>query len=291
MKKRELLRYSRRLVKGRRRELLLICMIPVGTELFFRTAEAALYCLMLYFGNIKPMGLFTGESAEQAVISGIFAVLRLLVIPPLWCGLAARLMMFAEGREDSPAFSDMLLSGKFIGRAITATLFGRLIAAAVLFPGILSAACGIGMLSDGADSAELIVATNLIAVGIGFVILWGAVRLSLTAVPFLLWERRELSAVRTVIYALRFMKDRRGLPLTLIFAYLPPVLTVAAAPYFIPEWAAAYAVGISIFIKEDETVDERAYFHSGDRFAENAQKLSPRKLRRIRRIAEKAQKH
>lgn len=290
MKKRELLSYSRRLVKGRRSELLLICMIPVGTELFFRTAEAALYCLMLYFGNIKPINLFTGENAEQAVISGIFAVLRFLVIPPLWCGLAARLMMFAEGKNESPAFSDMLLSGKFIGRAVTAALFGRLISAAVLLPGVLSAACGIGMLSDGADSGELIAATNLIAVGIGFVILWGAVRLSLTAVPFLLWERRDLSAVRTVIYALRFMRERRGLPLTLIFIYLPPVLTIVAAPYFIPEWAAAYAVGVSIFLKEDETVNERACVHSGNGYAESTEKLSPRKLRRLRRIAEKAQK-
>lgn len=290
MKKRELLGYSRRLVKGRRRELLLICMIPVGTELFFRTAEAALYCLMLYFGNIKPIGLFTGESGEQAVISGIFAVLRFLVIPPLWCGLAARLMNFAGGRSEKISISDMLLSGKFVGRAITAAFFGRLIAAAALFPGILSAAWGITMISDGADSGELIAATNLIALGIAFFMLWAAVRLSLTAVPFLLWERRDLSAVRTVIYTLRFMKDRRGLPLTLIFAYLPPILTIAAAPYFIPEWAAAYAVGISIFIKEDETVNERACIHSGNGHAENAPTLSSGKLRRIRRIAEKAQK-
>lgn len=291
MSTRELIGYSRKLIKGRRRELLLICMLPIGTEIFFRTAEAALYSLMLYFGNIKPISLFMGNNAEQVVISGLFAVLRSLVMPPLWCGLAARMMIFAEGKTESPTFSDMLLSGKFIGRAITASLFGRLIAAAVLAPGIISISYGIRLLSDGADSRELIIATNLIALGFGFAILWAAVRLGLTSVPFLLWEYRELSAVRTVMKSMSFMKNRRGLPLTLIFAYLPPILTIVAAPYFIPEWAAAYAVGISIFLKEDEAVYERAYIYGRNGFTETAEKLSPRKLRRFQRLAEKAQKH
>lgn len=290
MKTRELIKYTRRLIKGSRYRLLLMCMIPIGGELFFRASEAALYSLILYFGSIEPLKLFTGKIQEQAVISAVFSVIRSLVMPPLWCGTAARLMRFEEGREENDSFSDMLMSWKFIRRSIAASLFGKLISAAVLIPGAAAAVFGLKMLSDGADSRELIIATNLIAVGIAFVILWAAVRIGLTAVPFLLYKRQELSAVGVVMWSFRVMRGRRGLPIMLIIAYLPLILTIAAAPFLIPELAAAYAVGISIFLKEDEADCERAYIQGGNRTSETAEALSPRKLRRIQRAAAKAQR-
>lgn len=265
MKIRELTGYSRKLIKGRRCEIFLLCLLPIGTELFLRTAEAALYCLMLYFGNIRPIDLFIGGNAEQAVLSVVFSLLRFLVMPPLWCGLAARLMMLADGIDEPPAFSRFLLSGKFILRSISAAFFVRLISALLLIPVVVSAAYGINLLSDGAEGSELIAAVNLIALSLALGIFWVSVRLGLTSVPFLLWRNRERSAFGTVLFSLRFMRQRRNMPLKLILTYMPLVLTIAAAPYFIPEWAASYAVGISIFFKEDETADERACIHSGYR--------------------------
>ena len=289
MKIRELTGYSRKMIKGKRTELFLICLLPIGTELFLRTAEAALYSLMLYFGNIQSIELFTGKNMEQAVLSVLFSLLRCLIMPPLWCGLAARLMMFAEGKKESPSFSDMLLSGKFIVRTISASLFVRLISAILLLPCIAAISYAVYTLSDGAEGAEFFMAVNLIAVGIALGIYWAAVRLSFTAVPFLLWRYRNLSAAKVVFLCFRFMRQRRKLPFMLILTYLPPILTIAAAPYFIPEWAAAYAVSISIFLKEDESADERAYICGGYRKSTAAEKLSSGKLRRFGRIAEKAQ--
>lgn len=290
MKIRELTGYSGKLIKGRRCEILLLCLLPIGTELFLRTAEAAMYSLMLYFGNISPADLFTGRNAEQTVLSALFSLLRFLIMPPLWCGLAARLMMLAEGRNEPPAFSELLLSGKFITRSISAAFFVRIISALLFAPVVISAAYGINLLSDGAEGTELIAAVNLIALSIALGYCWISVRIGLTAVPFLLWRRRELSAFRAVIFSLRFMRRRRNLPFKLILTYLPLVLTIAAAPYFIPEWAASYAVGISIFFKEDETADERAYIHGGYGRSVSAEKLSPRKLRCFRRTSQAAEK-
>lgn len=263
MKLRELTRYSAGLIKGRRCEILLLCLLPIGTALFLRTAEAALYSLMMYFGNIRPIDLFTMKNTEQVVLSALFSLLGFLVMPPLWCGLGARLMMIANGSDDPSAFSDMLLSGKFILRAVSAAFFSKLISAALFVPCIAFAAAGIHIIADGADGTRLISAVNFIALSVGSALYWASVRLGLTAVPFLLWHYRRLSSFRTVLLSLRFMRGRRSLPLKLMVTHLPLSLTIAAAPYFIPQWAVSYAVGISIFLKEDETADERAYIQSG----------------------------
>lgn len=290
MKIRKLMSYSRNSLKGRRIELLLICLLPIGAELFLRTAESALYSLMIYFGNIAPVDLFSGKNTEQAVISVLFALLRCLAMPMLWCGLAARLMVFAEKKRETLAFSDMLLSGKFILRAISASFFARLISAVILLPSLSAVAYAIYLLSDGAKGGELIFSANLIALGIIIFIYWAGIRLSLTAVPFLLWKFKNISALKVVFFTLRFMRKRRRFPLMLALTYLPPVMTIALAPYFIPEWAAAYAVGISIFLKEDETADEQSDIYSRNGNFTSAEKLSSGKLRSFGRSAPTAEK-
>lgn len=291
MKTRELTAYTRKLIKGRRREILLICLLPMGTEILLRTAEAALYCLMLYFGNIKSVELFTGENTEQAVIAALFFLLRIFVMPPLWCGLAARLMMFAEGKQESLTFSDMLLSGKFIVRSVSAGIFVRIISAALLLPCVFSAVYGFGILSDGADDREIFIAVGLFSLSIFLGIFWAIVRIGLTAVPFLLHKYSGISAFRVVLRSLAFMNGRRKLPFLLAVMYLPLVLTVFAAPYFIPEWAAAYGVGVSIFFKEDESAHEQACIYRRHGRTKTAEKLSPWKLRCIGRINPPSESH
>ena len=63
MKIRELIRYSGRLLEGRRARTMMICLLPAAAELFFRFAEAAVFSLLLYFGGSMPIELFSGSSA------------------------------------------------------------------------------------------------------------------------------------------------------------------------------------------------------------------------------------
>ena len=65
MKIRELIRFSRGLLMGRRARTMMICILPLGAELFFRFAEAAVYSMLLYFGNIEPIRLFGGSNPVQ----------------------------------------------------------------------------------------------------------------------------------------------------------------------------------------------------------------------------------
>ena len=172
MRIRELSGYTENMIKGKRWELLLLCLLPIGGELLLRSAEAALYSLMLYFGTIRPIDLFTGINTEQTVLSAIFILLRFLIMPPLWCGLGARLMLFAEGKKEPKRLSRYLSSGKFILRSISANFFVCLISALFLLPIVAAFALGIYLLSDGAAGAELFVAVNLIALGIFLGIRW-----------------------------------------------------------------------------------------------------------------------
>lgn len=255
MKIRELSGYTSKKIKGKRWELLLLCLLPIGGELLLRSAEAAIYSLLLYYGTMRPIDLFTGIYTEQAILSALFILLRFLLMPPLWCGLGARLMLFAEGKKEPHRLSRYLSSGKFILRAILANFFVCLISALFLLPIVAAFALGIYLLSDGASGAELFTAVNLIAVGMFLGIRWFYLRLGLTAVPFLLLKKRELSAFRVVLFTLRFMRHRGKFPLKLMLTYLLPVLIIP--PYFIPKFAVSYAVGISIFFKEDENAHEQ----------------------------------
>lgn len=259
MKIRELSGYTEKMIRGRRWELLLLCLLPIGATLLLRSAEAAVYSLMLYLGTIRPIDLYTGINTEQGILSAIFILLRFLIMPPLWCGLGARLMLFAEGRKEPPHLSRYLSSGKFILRAISANFFIGLISALFLIPIVAALGLGIYLLSDGAVGRELFLAVNLIALGIFLGIRWIFLRLGFTAVPFLLLKKRELSAFRVVLFTLRFMRHRGSFPLKLLLTYLIPVLIIP--PYFIPKIAVSYAVGISIFFKEDENAHEQTCIH------------------------------
>lgn len=266
MKTRELIGYARKRVRGRRRELLLVCMIPIGADLFFRLAEAALYSLLLYFGAMRPAALFTGENTEQLVIAAVFTLLRWLVTAPLFCAAAVRLKEFTDEKPLFTSFSDMLLSGRFIRRSISAFFMGRLVGAAALVPAAAAGAYAFSLISGGGGSRELFAASNAAALAIAGIALWISVRLSLTAVPFILAACPEKSAAGAVFMSFRFMRGRRGMPLKLAAAYLLPMLTIAAIPFLIPELAAALSIGMSIFMKEDEYILQE-YGTAGARLA------------------------
>lgn len=256
MKAWELIGYSRRCLKGKRREIFLICSLPLGAELLFRALESAIYSLLLYFGTFKPVSLFTGENTQQLAVSAVFAVLRLTVCPPLWCAAAVRLREFTEGASRRTSFQEMLLNGRFIRRSISAFFTGKLFSGAVLAPGLASAYLAVRILSYGADSSELFIAVNGIVLTAVSVTVWILLKLSLTAVPWILAAYPEKSGSSAVLAAIRFMRGRRSLPVKLLIAYILPAVTVIGLPFVIPEAAAAYSQAVSIFMKEDEYAGE-----------------------------------
>ena len=248
----ELIGYTRRRICGRRAELLLVCLPPVAAGLLFRLGEAAFYSLLLYFGAMRPAELFSGGFAGQLVLAGMLTLMRWGVTAPLICAAAARLRSaVTDGAEDVPA-SELLLRGDFIRRSITAYVAGKLLCFAALVPAALLGAYAYTLIADGGGSSELFAAWNAAALAALSAILWLGARLSVTAVPFLLAEYPDRGGLACVVMSLSFMRGRKRLPLGLAAVYALPLVTLVGIPIFLPELAAAFATGISIFIKEDE---------------------------------------
>lgn len=248
----ELIGYTRRRIRGRRAEILLACLPPIAAELLFRLGEAAFYSLLLYFGAMRPAELFTGGYVGQLVLAVLLTVLRWGVTAPLVCAAAVRLRAIVTDGAESPPASELLLRGSFLRRSITAYAAGRLMCFAALVPAALLAAYAYAALADGGGSDELFAASNAAALAAVSAAMWLAARLSVTAVPFLLAEYPERSALACVAMSLGFMRGRKRTVLALAAIYALPILTAVGLPIFLPELAAAFATGISIFMKEDE---------------------------------------
>ena len=92
MKTHQLIRYSRQKIAGRRGEILLICLVPLSAEIFLLLGEAAVYCIMLYFGDLNPAELFTAGNIEQTIMAVLFVITRIIVMPPLWCAVSVRIL-------------------------------------------------------------------------------------------------------------------------------------------------------------------------------------------------------
>lgn len=252
MKTMELISYSRRKIKGKRRRVFFMCLPPICAEIFFRLAEAAVYSIMLYFGAFSPAGLFTGESIEQIVIAVVFAFIRWIISAPLWCATAVRLMEFAVDSDKKTSFTDMLLSWHFIGRSLSAFFMQKLLCTISLAPAIISGAYTLNLISSGADSRQLFIASNTGALFIVLLFFWISIKISMMSVPFLLAEYPEKSGAGAVFRSFKFMRGRKKMFVGLITVFFIPFITVIAIPFIIPEIASAYALGISIFFKEDE---------------------------------------
>lgn len=248
----ELIGYTRRRIKGKRAEILLVCLPPLASELLFRLGEAAFYSLLLYFGEISPAALFTGGNIGLAAAACAFTALRWSVTAPLICAAAVRLRDITGGSVCGGNASELLLRGSFVRRSIAAYAGARLLSFAALIPAALLGAYAYTLVYDGGGSDELFAASNAAALAAVSGAVWVAVRLSVTAVPFLLAEYPDRSALGCVFMSLRFMRGRKRLPLMLGAIYALPLASVVGIPLFLPELAAAFATGVSIFFKEDE---------------------------------------
>lgn len=251
----ELIRYSKRLLKGRRINTMFLCLLPVAAELFFRTAEACIYSLLLYFGEMKPLELFSGRDPLQLGIMASFTLLRWTAVAPLSYAAAHRLVQIC--REDgriTPA-ADVLTDSRCFRRSIEAALWTKLAGLLALAPAAFFAVTTYSLLFRSQTAGQLFLTVHaavLTAVSLG---LWLALKLSFTAVPFLLAERPGKSPLSIVLYSLRFMSGKRSVLLRLILVYLPAMTTIAAIPAVLPALRTSFALTVHIYTKEEEYLE------------------------------------
>ena len=289
MRIRELTGFSRRLLKGRRFRTAMVSILPFAAGLFFRTAEACVYSLMLYFGEMKPIELFSGRNRAQLAITVFFTIARWTVSAPLVYGAAYRLCEITSGNAlPQKRFSDIVLSRSCFRRSLAAQLWMKLFSAAALVPTLFFGTTAYSLFVTSRTAGELFMTAHAIVLTVVSSFIWLMVRLSLGAVPLFLVKFPKMSVFRVVIGTLCFMKGRRSTLLRLLAAYTPLLLSVAAVPYVLPEIMTAYSLCIDIYIKEEEYLAGNSFFGRG-RKSSDAPELSPRTERRFTTAPDKAQ--
>lgn len=287
MKIRKLIGYSENLLKGRMMKALLVSLMPVSAELLFRLAEAAAYSLLLYFGNISPLGLFTGESSLQQLAALLCTVWRWLTAAPL---IYASAYWFSalSGEQEKKNLSELILDRKIYRRSLAALLWTKLAGFLMLAPVFLFGGAAYWLASEGEGSISVLMAVHASVMAVISAYLWLRAKLTMLAVPFILVHFPERSAFMAVRSSFSLMHGRRGALLRLLTIYLTPMLTIAAIPFLLPRLFSAAALLIDISVKEDEYL-ERNKADSSVGQAAHAPKLSSRKKRRIASAADNAQ--
>ena len=289
MKIRELIRFSRGLLMGRRARTMMICILPLGAELFFRFAEAAVYSMLLYFGNIEPIRLFGGSSPVQLGVTAASTLLRLLTTAPLMYAAAYRLygMTSELPQKRCEAFSRILLRKCTFKRSISAALWTKAVGLLALAPAVFFGTAAYGLTGEKLSPREAFLAANALFLTGVSIILWLSLKLSFAAVPYILVRFPKMTAFRAMIFSVGFMRGRKSVLLRLLAMYLPQMLTIAGLPYALTKLMTAFSLSIDIFIKEDEYLEtDRAYGRR--RKSHNSGKIPFGKKRRIKAAADEA---
>lgn len=251
MKLRELVRYSKALLKNKRIGTMMICLLPFLPEIFFRFAEATIYSLVLYFGDIKPIALFSIENPLQIVIAVSSFILRWFTTAPLIYISAFRLceICYDSRRKNFTSVSEILINGRNFRRSLAVSLWTEFIGLIALVP---AGVAGITAYYFIMNTNDVFVIVQTIVLTIVSLFLWINVRITLFAVPFLMAHFPQKSVFRLVFHSFKFMRGRRSDILKLFTAYSFPLLTIITAPYFLPEMMTAFALSISIYVREDD---------------------------------------
>lgn len=289
MKVRELIRFSKGLLSGRRARTIMICLLPLGAEMFFRCAEAAIYCIMLYFGGYDPIILFGGRSVIQLSVAVSCSLLRWVTAAPLmYCAVYRLYGMTAEApKKRYEALSRVLFRKCTFKRSISAVLWTKVLGLLALAPAVFCGKTAFDMLHGKLGAQETFLTVNALVLGVISVFLWLSLKLSFTAVPFLLVRFPKMTAFRTVLYSIRFMSGRKSVLLRLLAVYVPQMLTILLIPFAFTKLMTAFSLSIDIFIKEDEYL-ETDRTDSGRGNARDTGKVSPRKKRSFKTAADKA---
>lgn len=282
MKMKDLIGYSAKLLKGRRADILLVCLLPLSTELLFRLAEASMYSLMLYFSDMKPSDLFIGRNTAQLAIAFLCTFFRWICTAPMYYACAVRLDEFCHERNRKyTRISRILLSRNIFRKSLGVFILKKIICMAVLTPFIFFAIITYGFVC----TQEVFLGLHAIALSFISFILWINIRIKLMSVYFLMVENPEKSVFKIIAGSFRFMKGRGRYVTNLLGIYFFPMLTVIPIPFLLPELMTAYFLSMSIFKKEDEYF-ERDKIHSKNRKSHIPAKLSYRKKRRFKAYAD-----
>ena len=295
MRAMELVRYSRRLMGKSRASAVAICILPLLAELFFRFAEAAIYSLLLYFGQMQPIALFRVESGIQLAVMLMCTALRWITVYPLTYAAAVRMCaVFSDERKPGRALlknshvRTRLLAEHCGGSLLQADRHGGSCAGGFLWSGNVQACERLARYERSFHGSPRGCAYA------GFAWNMAACRVSLSAVPYLLAKMPQKNAFAVAFYSLRFMRGRRRVILRLGLIFLPLALTIIGIPTAVCRFKAAYALGIDIFIREDEYAAEeenrveRNKTGRGLAAADDAEKFSHRKKRRLKENAGEA---
>lgn len=284
MKLRELIKYSKTLLKHNRISTIIVCLMPFMPEIFFRSAEATIYSLLLYFGEMNPFSLFSGENPLQVTIAVFIMILRWLTTAPLIYVSAYRLCeMCYENRHNFTPLSAILINGRNFRRSLAVSLWTKLIGMLALIP---AGICGITAYYFIMNTEDLFMVVQAIVLTIASLYFWLNVRLTLFAVPFLMAHFPQKSVFKLVWYSFRFMRGRRGGMIKLFTAYAFPIITLITAPYFLPELMTAFSLSISIHVREDD-YSERIKINCKFSKSGNSAKIPYRRKRRFTAFAHK----
>lgn len=289
MKAMELIRYSAGLLKGRRARTMMICILPLGAELFFRFAEAAAYSLLLYFGGAEPIRLFGGSSPVQLAVAVLCTLLRWITSAPLTYAAAERLLCITSepAQRLRRTFSQSLLKKRTLKRSISALLWTKVTGLLALAPAVFFGVTAYGVLRGKTGPLEVFLGVNSLFLGMAALYMWLSLKLSFTVVPYLLVRMPEKTAFRTVLYSVGFMNGRKRVIIRLTALYLPQLLTVAGIPSGLTGLKTAYSLATDIFIKEDEYLEtDRA--DSGLGKADDSGKIPSREKRGLKAAADEA---
>ena len=181
MKIRELIRFSKGLLEGRRARTIMICLLPLGAEMFFRCAEATVYCILLYFGEYDPIVLFSGRNALQLTTAAMCSLLRWVTAAPLMYCAAYRLYGMTAGspKKKHEALSRVLFRKCTFKRSISAVLWTKVIGLLALAPAVFCGMTAFDLLHGKLGAQETFLAVNAVVLGVISVFLWLSLKLSL----------------------------------------------------------------------------------------------------------------
>lgn len=257
MKLRNIIGYSEKLLKGKRLNAMLISAAPPGAALFFRLGEAAVYSIMLYFGSIKPIELFTGKTAALYVIAFIFTALRYLITAPLIYAAAYRFTGYCStnSRMKFTPLSRIIFNRRLYGKSLSALLCTKITAAFFMLPSIFFGYTAFSLISDAianASSTSFFMAIHAAVMTLLSLGIWIYAKLSTICVPYLTVRFPEKRTPVIIAEAFRFMKGRRSTVFKLFFSCALQMLPIITIPFVLPKLYSALALCIDIFIKEDE---------------------------------------
>ncbi len=280
MKLSQITEYSGRLLKGNRAKSTLICLMPLGVSLFFRLAEATLFCVMLYFDVLTPVGLFTAESPVHLLSAIVSTVLRWLATAPLYYAAAywhIELCSDEKKHRRKIPTSRIILNRKIYGRSLGGLLLSKAVGLIFIIPTVFFGKTALMLISESSanptDSLQLFLAVHASVLTLLSVGLWIWSKLALVTVPYLLVKLPDRSAARVVYDSFAFMSKRRGTLIKIAARYLLPMIFPLTIPFMLAGAFTSTSLFVSISLKEDEYFERnQIYCRNGQ--ARNSSKLS-----------------